>query len=175
MEQEYVLLESFPTPHDAHLVANLLRTVDIPAKILDESIVSVLPILEMALGGVKVMVPRNHLEEARQLWLDDRNSLAQGSGTETQQGQPGEETSDDHADDMRLAAKEDTITRAFYASVIGLFFCPLPAHLYSAWVLLRADREGTSRRTRIKMAVAWCINLAVFAVAVAMLLRAVAS
>ena len=61
MEQEYVLLESFPTPHDAHLVANLLRTVDIPAKILDESIVSVLPILEMALGGVKVMVPRNHL------------------------------------------------------------------------------------------------------------------
>lgn len=170
LNDEFVLLDSFPTPHEAHLAANALRAVHIAVKIVDESAVSALPHLELALGGVKIFVPSEDVDDAIRILRGDVD-LAE---------HPYREPSDDDLaevddEDEELAAHEratdDTASRAFRSSVLGLFLCPGLLHLYSVSLLLKLPSAGMSGKAVMRARLAWLINASVFVLAVLGLLR----
>ena len=162
MNDEFVLLESFSTPHEAHLAANALRAVHIPVKIVDESTVSALPHLELALGGVKIFVPSEDLDDAVRILRGDAD-LAEQPYRE-----PGSEdqfAALDDEDDLALASNEraieDNAFRAFRASVVGLFLCPGLLHAYSVSLLVGLP-AGMSKKAVRRGRIAWFINACVF-------------
>jgi len=52
-------------PHEAHFVKGLLKEAGIPSSIFDEETVTANPFYSFVIGGVKVMVPVERLEEAK--------------------------------------------------------------------------------------------------------------
>ena len=173
-ESEFVLLDSFPTPHQAHLAANALRAVHIPVKIVDESTVSALPHLELALGGVKLYVPESDVEDAERILRGDAD-LAEQPYRE-----PAEDSLIDEFDEVSetselqsARAVDDDVFRAFRASIVGLLLCPFLLHLYSASLLLQLPSKGAglSHKARQRARIAWGINVVVIILGIIGLIR----
>jgi len=163
--EDFVLLDSFPTPHDAHLAAASLRAVGIDVKITNESAVSALPHLETALGGVKLWVRESDVDDAERILHGEADLVDLPYREHAESLAPPQEESDDDEDDSlaQPAGFDDMATRAFRASIVGFFLCPLVLHLYSVTLLMRLPKEGkgmsvqAARRARV----AWVINAVV--------------
>ena len=172
MSDEYVLLDSFPTPHAAHLAANALRAVDIDVRITNEAIVSALPHLETALGGVKLYVREEYVEEATRILRGDADL------PEHPHREPPDAADEDPDEDAALATQrgfDDMATRAFRASILGVFLCPLILHAYSVSLLLRLPgSRALSARALLRARAAWAINAIVAVIAVLGFLRVLA-
>ncbi len=156
----FVLLESFQTVHDAHLAASALKAVDIHAKISNEAAMSTLPHLGLALGGVKLLVREEDFEEAARI-IRGETDLADQPYRE-----PGDDSSyDDEEDGYQENGDEPehAATRAFRTSVIGLLLCPGLLHVYSLTLLLQlpARGEALSKRAAKQARIAWAINIVV--------------
>ncbi|QBQ40698.1 putative signal transducing protein [Sphingobacterium psychroaquaticum] len=59
------ILKTFDNPIDAHLLKSKLESEDIACYILDENIVGLNPLLNIAVGGIKLMVAAADLDRAR--------------------------------------------------------------------------------------------------------------
>lgn len=173
-EPDFVLLDSFPTPHQAHLAANALRAVNIPVKIVDESTVSVLPHLELALGGVKLYVPESDVDDAERILRGDAD-LADQPYREPAGDELVEEL-DEPIESLEAQAShalDEDVSRAFRASIVGLILCPFLLHLYSASLLVQlpAQGAGLSPRARRRARIAWGINAVVIVLGLIGLIR----
>ena len=156
---EYVLLDSFPTPHAAHLAANALRAVNIEVRIANESAVSALPHLETALGGVKLYVREADYDDAARILHGDADLVEQPYREHADSLAPPDDESDDDSALAQPTGYDDMATRAFRASVVGLFLCPLVLHAYSLSLLLRLPgSKGISKQALQRARVAWVIN-----------------
>lgn len=173
MDDEFVLLDSFPTPHEAHLAANALRAVEIPVKIVDEATVGLMPHLESALGGVKLFVRESDVEDAARILRGDADLADQpyreAAPDDSLTGLP----EDDPETVQQEAAGEEACSRAFRASIIGLFLCPVLLHIYSAILLLQIARTGErlSPKSTGRVRIAWGVNAIVILLALIGLVR----
>ncbi len=62
---------TYSQPYEAHIAQKRLRDAGIPAFLRNEHTISIDWLLSQALGGVKVMVPSDRAEEARQVLQSD--------------------------------------------------------------------------------------------------------
>jgi len=164
---ELVTVGVFATPEEAHLCRNRLEAEGIEAQLMDAETVGMAWIYGNALGGIKVQVRPQQMEEARRIlelhepvspedmdieetplsdecWEEDR---LQSSHVEepTEPQSPGD------------AAAQ----RAFRAAIFGMIALPPLLHLYSLYLLVRLDFSElplgprAARRVRI----AWVIDV----------------
>jgi putative signal transducing protein len=66
-EPRLAVAAAFTSVHEAHLAKSVLEAAGIEATIADEHLVSMTWMYSNAVGGVKVLVPGERLEEARSL------------------------------------------------------------------------------------------------------------
>lgn len=64
---DFVLLQSFDNYIDAHIVLGRLEDQGINCWLKDENIVTINPIYNNAIGGIKLMVPKDQMQEASEL------------------------------------------------------------------------------------------------------------
>jgi hypothetical protein len=65
--RDLVILARYLAPVDAFIVRNCLRASGVPAVVADDHLVQANSLWTMALGGVRVLVPQQHLAEAQSL------------------------------------------------------------------------------------------------------------
>jgi hypothetical protein len=64
---DLVLIARLFTPVEAHMLQSRLEAEGVPAVVADDQIVGVNPLLTMAVGGVRVLVPESDAERAREI------------------------------------------------------------------------------------------------------------
>jgi len=64
---DLVLIARLFTPIEAHMLQSRLEAEGVPAVVTDGHIVGVNPLLTMAVGGVRVLVPESDVERAREI------------------------------------------------------------------------------------------------------------
>jgi hypothetical protein len=62
-----VVVRRFDAVHEAEMMAGYLRANGVPARLDDAVVVGMNPLLSLALGGIKLYVPRESAEEAARL------------------------------------------------------------------------------------------------------------
>ncbi len=160
-----LVVATFALPTEAEMARGLLESNGIQALLRDEGLVGVHPWLSNAVGGVKVVVPAEDAERAREI-LGDAGEGSASTGPELVD--PAE----------RRASDADVLaTRALNAAGIGLLVFPPLLHVWSAWLLLRLSSSsaplGDSGRKRALGALT--IDLLVFAAVAAIVFRIVAN
>lgn len=70
---EYVLLNAYPNYVEAHIAKGVLEEQGIPCWLKDENTVTIDPILTNAIGGIKLMVPREQAQKAMEILEGLRN------------------------------------------------------------------------------------------------------
>ena len=65
--EDLVLIARLFTPIEAHMLQSRLEAEGVPAVVTDAHIVGVNPLLTMAVGGVRVLVPESDIERAREI------------------------------------------------------------------------------------------------------------
>jgi len=136
---ELVPVTSFATAPEAELARNALAEVGIEAFLEGDQVVSALWYLSNAIGGVKVLVAREHAARAREI-LEEKDA---GEGAEPSADRvalaDAFPAKSDAAEDAVLEtdAQDAVARRAWLAAVIGLFVCPPTLNLYSLWLIFR--------------------------------------
>jgi Putative prokaryotic signal transducing protein len=64
---DLMLIARVFTPIEAHMLQSRLEAEGVPAVVADAHIVQANPFLTMAVGGVRVLVPESHAEQAREI------------------------------------------------------------------------------------------------------------
>lgn len=64
---DLVLIARLFTPMEAHMLQSRLEAEGVPAVVTDAHIVQANPFLTTAIGGVRVLVPESHAEQAREI------------------------------------------------------------------------------------------------------------
>lgn len=172
-DDEFVLLDSFPTPHEAHLAANALGAVEIPVRIVDEATVGLMPHLESALGGVKLFVRESDVDDAARILRGDADLADQPYREAAPDDSIVELLEQDPEAAQQEAIAEEVCSRAFRASIVGLFLCPIVLHVYSTILLLQVSGTGEhlSARSAGRARMAWAVNAIVIVLALIGLLR----
>jgi ascorbate-specific PTS system EIIC-type component UlaA len=67
MTERLVTVAVFVSPHEAGMAKGELEACGIPAFVADEFAIGANPLYSNALGGIKVQVPAQFVEEARQI------------------------------------------------------------------------------------------------------------
>lgn len=63
----YVTVKTFDTAIDTHIYRNMLENEEIECYIFDENIVTMNPLFNFAVGGIKLKVSEQDLERTEQL------------------------------------------------------------------------------------------------------------
>lgn len=64
---ELLTIKTFETGIDAHILKTKLASEGIPSYIFDENIISLNPLYNLMVGGIKVMVSQSDFERAREI------------------------------------------------------------------------------------------------------------
>ena len=67
MNDEWVTIAQLSTPVEAHVAAGAVTAAGIQSRILDEHTIGMNPFYSLALGGVRLQVPRSRAAEAIRL------------------------------------------------------------------------------------------------------------
>ena len=67
MQSKWVTIATFNMPYQAHLAKTRLEAEEIPVTIRDEHLISINQLYSPALGGVKLQVPGESLNKAREI------------------------------------------------------------------------------------------------------------
>jgi len=136
---ELVPVMSFVTAPEAEVARNALAEAGIQAFLEGDQVVSALWYLSNAIGGVKVLVAREHAARARRI-LEGSDTGEQGEpcaeGAAPAAAWPPRGFADEDAV-LETDAQDAVARRAWLAAVIGLFLCPPTLNLYSLWLLFR--------------------------------------
>ncbi len=65
---DLVVLASFPTPLEAHLLRTALEAEGIPCLLANEQIIGANPLWANLMGGVQVQVRREDFARAQEIW-----------------------------------------------------------------------------------------------------------
>jgi hypothetical protein len=143
-------VRTYDAPHEAELAAAHLRSIGIDARVHNDLLAGMNPLWGYALGGIQVVVPARKLKRARRA-LEKLEM-------------PKKEADPD--DDLRSPSDEDdaTAARAFRAAILGIFFCPVGAHVYSLWLIAQTGKKASARGRRNRNA-ALGVNIGVLLVA----------
>ena len=139
MPSELVPVMSFATEPEAELARHALAEAGIQAFLEGDQVVSIIGYLSNAIGGVKVLVAREHAGKAREI-LEEKDA---GEGEEPSAGRvalaDAFPAKSDAAEDAVLEtdAQDAVARRAWLAAVIGLLACPPTLNLYSLWLIFR--------------------------------------
>ncbi|MHC4379558.1 MAG: putative signal transducing protein [Planctomycetota bacterium] len=120
MSDPYQTVAAFSTPIEANFAVALLESEGIPCMVLDENVPTMTWHFSQAIGGVKVLVPEERIEDAEYLLERDRNASAESSRTQ--------------ADPLRRP--KSTARRAYEVSLFGMVAFPLG--FYAFWLILAA-------------------------------------
>ena len=74
----FVLLQSFTNYIDAHIIMGKLKEEGIEGWLKDENLVTTIPLWTNAVGGIKLMVPEDELQKAKQLlqiFVEDKKQV----------------------------------------------------------------------------------------------------
>ncbi|MDR2875814.1 MAG: DUF2007 domain-containing protein [Methylobacillus sp.] len=74
-DSSFITIASFSFPHEAHIAQASLEAEGIPAFIADEHTINMQWLFSNALGGVRVRVPREFAEKAREILAQDYSQL----------------------------------------------------------------------------------------------------
>jgi hypothetical protein len=164
---ELVTVSVFATPEEAHICKNRLEAEGIDAQLMDAETVGMAWYYGNALGGVKVQVRAEQMDEAqRVLQLHEpvipgdtdveRTPLSDECWDEDRL-QPGhiEEASETESPGDACAG------RAFRAAVFGMIALPPLLHLYSLYLLVRLDFSELplGPRAARRVHIAWVIDV----------------
>ncbi len=160
-----LVVATFALPTEAEMARGLLESNGIQALLRDEGLVGVHPWLSNAVGGVKVVVPAEDAERAREILGDA------GEGRESTGPKLVDPVEQDSSEADVLAA------RALNAAGIGLLVFPPMLHIWSAWVLLRVFSSSAplSPSGRKRALLALTIDLLVFIAVAAIVSRVFAT
>lgn len=75
---QWVLLDRFTTSSEAHMAQNLLESEGIPATLADDHLNEINPLLAPAIGWVRLFVPAELEQQARELLAQDESSNVDG-------------------------------------------------------------------------------------------------
>jgi hypothetical protein len=161
---DYVLLESFVVPEAAAMLRSRLELAGIPSLIENETVAGTLWHIGSTVGGTRLLVPADRLDEARQLLAEDHEHTTEAwtcaCGTLVEAGfdlcwhcgaaRPAdaaetitavaESTKEQAAVDAPVIAGDEAeaaVLRAWRAAIIGLGLCPGILHIYSLALLLQ--------------------------------------
>ena len=166
MAERWITVATFATPEQAHIVCNALRETGLPACLRDDVIVGLLWNYGIALGGVKVRVPEEHVATAREFlgYVDeDQHAPDSDDPPHDEQLSPDDDTAQDEEEDDHHSPTAAQLTdRAFKAAVIGLLVCQGFLQVYSIWNLLKAAamEEPDDGSSNWKWYAALLLNLA---------------
>jgi len=77
---DFIILQSFNNYIDAHLLMTRLESEDIECWLQDENTVTINPIWTNAVGGIKLLVKKEDLSRARQIFLEIEHNRKQAVG-----------------------------------------------------------------------------------------------
>ncbi|MDX8386049.1 MAG: DUF2007 domain-containing protein [Gallionella sp.] len=66
-EGDFVTVAQFLDPTDAHIMRSCLEAAGVPAIVADANMVQMHSLLSIAVGGVRIRVPANHVAEAEEV------------------------------------------------------------------------------------------------------------
>ena len=154
MTDEWVVCVTAPDLAIAQVIRSQLEANDIPVMIPDEATAGVAWHLSQAMGGIRILVPAEHLEAAAEL-------LAGGEALEPAEAEAPEATSlsslgDEDRQDR--SAGDQLAHRAFKTAVVGtLLFIVLPYAL--SLVLQALSQGGLSHWGKVRLTLATAISL----------------
>jgi len=64
---DLILVATFTMPVEAHILRTCLEARDVPAVVADEHLVQAYSLASSAIGGVRVLVPKSHVDKAREI------------------------------------------------------------------------------------------------------------
>ena len=85
---EFTTVASFSFPHEAHLAQSRLEAEGIPVFIADEHTINMQWLYSNALGGVKVQVPAQFHDQAKEILAQDLSDLVDAEFEESQETCP---------------------------------------------------------------------------------------
>jgi hypothetical protein len=157
MSGELVTVATFNDPVEAAIARNYLEAAGISALLLDEMTVATNWGMANAVGGIKLQVGRDHVEDAEALLCqipdvdsDEVPSIALAMAP----------TADEPPDPIEFGnPKDQAVDRLFRATIFGLIFWPL--QIYALWVLMTVPTmEGKiSGGRRWKLGASLLLNL----------------
>lgn len=160
---------AFPTLLEAEMARGRLEAAGIPVRLLDAGTVGVAQILSDAVGGVKVCVATEDLEEARAILQAPAEVLPEdGADAALAAADDDDEHDEDDEALTPAATKDDLALRAFRIAMIAFVVLPGVLHLWSLTLLveyLRAPGEASPRARRRARAALVVDGAAVAAVA----------
>jgi hypothetical protein len=172
----WVTIRTYTYTHEAALGQLRLESCGIGSRLRDDHSIGMLPHLGNAFGGVKLEVKEADVEVATELLsavetkpAPERGPYRQAEPRDERDEDDEEESEDEHEDDIAAASDRDVARvlksealelpgdpvaqRAYNASLLGFFFLPVIAHLYSAGLLweIRQERlELTDRGEKLR-------------------------
>lgn len=166
------------TPTEARIIRNHLESHGIRAMVANDEVVGMSYHFGPALGGVQVQVPEADVQDAEIILQrrpgdghEDLDSIASQSDADWDVDErrvamddssfitDDEDYSIDDDEDLRSEEEkqlDDQVTRAYRASIIGIFFWPLL--LYTFWLLIQVTRQSLPLNAKQKR-MAWCAGI----------------
>jgi hypothetical protein len=154
------LPDSLPTvatyfqPIQAELARARLVDEEIPAFIQGGEFAAIAWHLALADRGIKVQVPTEFVERAREVLSPTSNYAERPLEDRTESDDDSENETDEP-----LSLREQNADRAFRGAVIGVLFIPL--QIYAFWLLMKVlvSHEALSSQSRTRAIIAAAINL----------------
>jgi hypothetical protein len=151
-------VQTFDSPIAANLAKEFLEDAGLRTMLTDEATVGTAWHLALALGGIKLQVAPEDVEEALEVLAEFRPP--QGLSADLQDSRhDGGGTERKSADDWLPNEREGNADRAFRGAVFGVMLWPL--QIYVAWLVIRLlfSKEPLRSGYRWRAAVAGIINL----------------
>jgi hypothetical protein len=151
---ELTTVATYYQPIQAELARVRLGNEDIPAFIQGGEFASMAWHLALANRGIKVQVPTEFVERAREILSPTLEDIERSPEDRAESDDDGEDETDE-----QLSLREQDANRAFRGAVIGVLFIPL--QIYVSWLLLKVlvSDEALSSQSRIRAIIAAAINL----------------
>jgi hypothetical protein len=174
----WVTIRTYTYAHEAALGQLRLDSCGIGSRLRDDHSVGMLPHLGNAFGGVKLEVKESDVEVAMELLsavetkpAPERGPYRQAEALDERDEDEEDDSAeeDEHEDDIAAASDRDVARvlksealelpgdpvaqRAYNASLLGFFFLPVVAHLYSAsllWDIREQRLELTDRGEKLR-------------------------
>lgn len=143
MRDELALVARFTTQQDAELLRLRLEAEGFHVELEGTGSAGILPHMTNALGGVRVLVLKSQIEEAKRIL---QTPLPDGAVD----AEPTQSEGDARA------------KRARNAAVLGIVFIPVVLTLYSLYLCATTDTSALSTQGKRYLNVAWAFNVLAF-------------
>lgn len=132
---ELVTLQVFNTAIEAHIIKNKLESEDIPCYIFDENIVTLNPLLNFAVGGIRLQVNIEDLEKAKTILAEIDDTPLTDEADETIKCPSCEST------ELYTDFKSMKDPKGFLAMISAFVFTAFPVYSKSVYKCKKCNTE----------------------------------